>query len=176
MKHGDEARHWVRGLVAFSVLSTAVGLGVALWLQFHGGFVPCSLCIYQRLAAAALALLAMGALGLRIWRTPLLALALVAALGGAGIAGWQWHLATGERQAAACSNVALLSESYVPAWAGGAPMVAESLHGEGSCAAAGRRPWLGLPMALWGLGFFAGNAALLGSALFIGRRGRLKTP
>lgn len=86
-------RHALLGVVAFA----AVAMAVALYLQHGVGLKPCPLCVLQRMALIAAALIALaGALLARSraaqWAT--LGLAGAATLAGTGVALWHvWILA-----------------------------------------------------------------------------------
>ncbi|KWU17791.1 disulfide bond formation protein B [Burkholderia cenocepacia] len=77
-------------LVAF-VLSVG-GVAAALLLQFRFGMHPCPLCVTQRIALCATALLSLSGMLLpqRV-ATPLSLLARAAALGGLGLAAYHTH-------------------------------------------------------------------------------------
>lgn len=149
-------------VVAATVAAMAAfALGIMLWLQFHQGVQPCGLCIYQRLAAILLIVLLLLSLpGSWTWRRASWIGAIVVSLGGAGLAGWQWHLAAAAAsRVRACTAVQLLpASSFAPGTLAGS--LAAALAGRGSCAVAGQARWLGWPVTHWSLLFFL-LAALL---------------
>ncbi len=67
-------------------LASAVILLAALALQYLGGLAPCHLCVLQRWPYVAL--IGLGLIGWRRQPRPLLALATLVLLGGAGLAGY----------------------------------------------------------------------------------------
>ncbi len=158
-----------RLLALLAAVLGAAALGIVLWLQFRGHMAPCSLCIYQRLADLAVMVLAVAGLfspaGLRaLFWLP----ATLAAATGAGLAGWQWHLAQGAT-AEVCTAAQLMPpEAFAPGSLAGS--IAMALTGYGSCAIAGQHHWLGVPLVAWSLGFFLVCALLLGTALGLVRR------
>ena len=75
-----------RLLTLAAMAASAAVLGAALAFQFLGGLAPCPMCIWQRWPHVAV--IALGALALLVWRGPgrlLLALGAAAALTGAGL-------------------------------------------------------------------------------------------
>ncbi|MEY2341856.1 disulfide bond formation protein B [Acidithiobacillus sp. IBUN Pt1247-S3] len=155
-------------LAAVSLLAGLTALGAVLYLQFADIVQPCSLCIYQRLADLAM-LLAI-AVGFFIARRWLWTLGVLAALTGAVLAGWQWHLTSAAaRQVHACAAIQLLpsqgfsSDSF-------AGNLATALAGHGSCAVAGQQKIAGWPITHWSLAFFLVCAALLLLAVLSARR------
>ncbi|MGC9238045.1 MAG: disulfide bond formation protein B [Acidithiobacillus sp.] len=154
--------------VAIAVAATAAAaLGLMLWLQFHRGLLPCSLCIYQRLAIVLLIVLVLlGLWGSAPWRRASWSGAVLASLAGAGLAGWQWHLAAAAAsRVRACTAVQLLPESsFAPGTLAGS--LAAALAGKGSCAVAGQARWLGWPITHWSLLFFLLSALLIAWALW----------
>jgi len=76
--------------ILLAVALAAIGLlGVGLYLQIVQEMLPCPLCILQRYAFAAVALLCLAAVALPVAaRRITAALAALAALAGAGTAGW----------------------------------------------------------------------------------------
>ncbi|HET8707933.1 MAG TPA: disulfide bond formation protein B [Pseudomonadales bacterium] len=91
-----------RALNGLSALACFTAMGVALYLQYAANLEPCPLCIFQRVAMIATALVFALAfvhnpqsIGVRIYA----ALASLTALSGAGIAGrhvWLQHLPADE--------------------------------------------------------------------------------
>jgi disulfide bond formation protein DsbB len=139
-------------------------LAIAIYLQLHGGLVPCPLCIFQRIAftAAGVVFLIAGlhaprsAVAQRIYGL----LALVATCIGAGIAGrhvWIQHLPADE--VPTCGPGLDYMRELMPLTS----VIRKVLTGSGECA---RVDWtlFGLSMAEWGLVWFlllAGWAAWL---------------
>ena len=169
LKRADVARI----LALLAILLGAAALGIVLWLQFRGHVAPCSLCIYQRLADLALMVLAGAGLFLpAVLRGFFWLLATLAAGTGAGLAGWQWHLAHSAGAAAEVCTAAQLMppEAFAPGSLAGS--IAMALSGYGSCAIAGQHLWLGIPLAAWSLGFFLVCTLLTGFALALSARAR----
>lgn len=139
-------------LLGFTVC--AVLLGFALYTQLHGGLVPCPLCIFQRIAFTATALVFLVA-GLHAPRNATAQrgyaiLALVAAAIGIGIAGrhvWIQHLPPD--QVPSCGPGLDYLRELMPLTG----VIRKVLTGSGECA---RVDWtlLGLSMAEWGLVWF----------------------
>lgn len=140
-------------------LACAGAMAFALYAQYVMHLEPCPLCVFQRVAVIATGLLALlaavadprGSTG----RGLLGGLVTLAALGGAGVAGWQTRLQ-------------LLPADQVPACGPGldymletmplSRMLAKVFHGSGECA---KIDWtlLGLSMPMWSLVFFIGVIA-----------------
>lgn len=129
-------------------------LGFAFFMQFHQGLEPCPLCIFQRLAFAALGLLfLLGALhGPRSagGRGGYGLLAFLAAAAGAGIAGRHvWVQLTPRQDMGACAPpLAFLREQMGPF-----EVFRTVLTGNADC---GVIDWrlLGLSMPMWSLLWF----------------------
>jgi len=149
-------------LLAFAVCAAL--LAFAIYMQLQGGLVPCPLCIFQRIAFTATAVVFLvaalhaphGTLGQRIYSL----LALVAAGIGAGIAArhvWIQHLPADE--VPTCGPGLDYMRELMPLTS----VIRKVLTGSGECA---RVDWtlFGLSMAEWGLVWFlllAGWAAWL---------------
>ena len=149
-------------LAAFLVCAAL--LAFALYEQLHVGLVPCPLCIFQRIAFTATGIVFLvaglhaprGASGQRAYAL----LALIAALGGVGIAGrhvWIQHLPPD--QVPACGPGLDYLRELLPLTG----VIRTVLTGSGECA---KVDWtlFGLSMAEWGLVWFA---LLAGWALFL---------
>lgn len=129
-------------------------LGYALYTQFHGGLLPCPLCIFQRVAFAALAVVFLAG-GLHApagpaGRAGYGALALLAATIGAAIAGrhvWLQHLPPD--QVPACGPGLDWMMETMPVTG----VVRQVLTGSGECA---NVDWslFGLSMPAWSLAWF----------------------
>ncbi|MEO5566615.1 MAG: disulfide bond formation protein B [Luteimonas sp.] len=154
----------VQCLAGFAVC--ALLLGYAVFLQLHDYLVPCPLCIFQRVAFAALGLALLmaglhaprGATGRRAWGM----LALLAAIAGIGIAGrhvWLQHLPPD--QVPMCGpGLEFLTEAMPLS-----SVIRTVLTGSGECA---RIDWtlLGLSMPEWSLLWFALLAAWVLATMF----------
>ena len=135
-------------------LICAALLAYAIYLQLHDGLEPCPLCIFQRIAFAALGLLfLLGALlaprrpgGRRV----LGGVTLVAALAGIGVAGRHVWLQVMPRDAmSSCGPpLSFLSETMGPF-----EVLRTVLTGTGDCGAVDWR-FLGLTMPMWSLVWF----------------------
>lgn len=150
-------------------LACAAAIGYALYTQFYGGLLPCPLCIFQRVAFAALGLVFLigglqapvGGTGRRVYG----ALALLAAAVGIAIAGNHVRLQH-------------LPADQVPACGPGLDYLLEAMPltgairkvmtGSGECAEV---DWifLGMSMPTWSL---IGFVVLAGWAVFAGFRRR----
>lgn len=156
-------------LAGFAVC--ALLLGYAVFLQFHDHLEPCPLCIFQRVAFAALGLVLLlaglhaprGAGGRRAWGV----LALLAAAAGVGIAGrhvWLQHLPAD--QVPMCGpGLAFLTEAMPLS-----SVIRTVLTGSGECA---KVDWtfLGLSMPEWSLLWFVLLAAWIVSTMFLPTKG-----
>lgn len=129
-------------------------LGYALYAQFQLGLMPCPLCIFQRIAFAAIALvLLVGAIhapAARWGRRVYGGLAVAASLVGAGIAGrhvWMTHLPANE--VPACGPPLSFMMETSPVF----DVIKKVLTGSGSCA---EIDWtfLGASMPAWSLACF----------------------
>ena len=144
-------------------------LGYAIYLQLHDGLEPCPLCIFQRIAFAALGLVfLLGALhGPRGkgGRAGYGLLALIAALAGIGVAGRHVWLQVMPRDAmSSCGPpLSFLSETMGPF-----EVLRTVLTGTGDC---GNVDWrfLGLSMPMWSLAWFVLLAAWAAYAGFRAR-------
>jgi disulfide bond formation protein DsbB len=153
-------------LLAFAICAGLIGF--ALYSQLHTGLEPCPLCIFQRIAFGAVAVVFLIA-GLhapagRGGRRAYGLLALVAAGIGAGIAGrqvWLQHLPPD--QVPMCGPGLNYLVEAMPL----TKVVSKVLTGSGECA---KVDWtfLGASMAEWSLVWFI---LLAGWALLIGFRG-----
>lgn len=150
-------------------LACAAAIGYALYTQFYGGLLPCPLCIFQRVAFAALGLVFLigglhapaGVTGRRVYGV----LALIAAVVGMAIAGNHVRLQH-------------LPADQVPACGPGLDYLLEAMPltgairkvmtGSGECAEV---DWifLGMSMPTWSLICFVALAAW---ALYAGFRRR----
>lgn len=126
-------------------------LGFAFYLQFHDGLLPCPLCIFQRVAFAALGLVfligGLHAPARRGGRWTYGVLALIAAAIGAAIAGrhvWLQHLQPD--QVPACGPGLSWMMETMPATG----VIRQVLTGSGECASV---DWslLGVSMPGWSL-------------------------
>ena len=125
-----------RAQMLFGFATCAVLLAYAVFAQYGQMFEPCPLCIFQRVAIAAVGLIGLvaglhnprGALGRRVWGV----LAFLAALGGATVAArhvWLQHLPAD--QVPACGpGLSYMIES-MPSWLA---VVKKVLQGSGECA------------------------------------------
>jgi len=141
-------------------------VGFAIFSQFQWGLQPCPLCIFQRIAFAALALVLLvaglhaprGATGRRVYRV----IALVPALAGIAIAArhvWLTHLPAD--QVPACGPPLSFMMEVNPL----TDVIRQVLTGSGECA---KVDWtfLGLSMPAWSLLWFIALALLVLSAAF----------
>ena len=139
-------------------LSAIALLGVGLYLQFMRDMAPCPLCILQRYAFVAVALccgitFALPAVAIRIGA----ALATLAALTGAGIAGW--HLWVKAHPSVSCGIDPLetsLNKIITAEWL---PFLFQA---DGFCTTE-YDPILGLSIPQWSLIWFAFFMLALGS-------------
>lgn len=144
-------------------------LGFAIYAQLRGGLVPCPLCIFQRIAFAALGVVFLigalhaprAALGRRIYGL----LAVLAAAVGIAIAGrhvWIQHLPPD--QVPSCGPGLDYMREMMPMTS----LIRKVLTGSGECA---RVDWtfLGMSMPEWSLVWFVLLALWAGMAAF-GRR------
>jgi len=144
-------------------------LGYAIYLQLHVGLEPCPLCIFQRIAFAALGVMfLLGALHAprsKSGRKGYGVLALLAALAGVGIAGRHVWVQVMPRDAmSSCGPpLSFLSETMGPF-----EVLRTVLTGTGDC---GNVDWrfLGLSMPMWSLVWFLLLAAW---AVYAGFRAR----
>lgn len=157
-----------RRVYLFLALACAAAMAFALYAQHGLGLEPCPLCIFQRVAVIALGLIAL----LAAWHDPhyrksqavWASLSLLAALAGAGVAGWQvkLQLFTPADKIPACGPGLDYMLETMPL----ADMLAKVFHGSGECAEINWRLF-GQPMPVWTLLGFLGFAGL---ALWLLRR------
>jgi len=154
MKNNAAAASSFRLRFLFGFLACAGLIGFALFSQFHWYLQPCPLCIFQRIAFAALGVVFLlgglfaprGTTGRRMWG----AVALIPALAGIGIAGrhvWLTHLPPD--QVPSCGPPLEFMMEASPL----ADVVRQVLTGSGECA---KVDWhfLGLSMPAWALLWF----------------------
>lgn len=147
----------------FSLIFTAcVGaMAFALYAQHGLGLTPCPLCIFQRVATMGAGVLALLAALINphrgLWPNVLAGLVGLAALAGAGVAGWQvkLQLFTAADKIPACGPGLDYMLETLPF----AEMLAKVFRGSGECAEITWR-LLGLPMPVWSLVFFVGIAGV----------------
>ena len=132
----------------------ALLLGYALYLQFHDGLLPCPLCIFQRIAFAALGVVLLaaglhaprGAGGRRVWGV----FALLPAIAGIGLA-WRhvWMQQLPPDQVPMCGPSLDFLMEAMPVTS----VIRTVLTGSGECA---NVDWtfLGLSMPAWSLAWF----------------------
>ena len=157
-----------RRVYLFLALACAAAMAFALYAQHGLGLEPCPLCIFQRVAVIALGLIAL----LAAWHDPhyrksqavWASLSLLAALAGAGVAGWQvkLQLFTPADKIPACGPGLDYMLETMPL----TDMLAKVFRGSGECAEINWR-LLGLPMPVWTL---LGFLAFAGLALWLLRR------
>jgi disulfide bond formation protein DsbB len=132
------------GLVAFGLI------GVGLVLQHVVGLAPCPLCIFQRIAYALVGLfaLAAAAIGPRTWARAAAVPMLLAALAGAGIAGWHVWLQLNPESLSCGPGLSVMLDNFPLT-----QVLPRVFKGSGDCADAG---WtlLGLSIAGWSLVWF----------------------
>jgi len=148
----------------------ALLVAAAYYLQFVGGLEPCPLCIFQRIALAALGVVFLltalqnpSSYGRYVYSLFILVLA----LGGAGVAGRHvWLQSLPEDQIPACGPGLNYLLDTCPLF----DAVALVLRGSGECAEIER--WLGLSIPMWTLLAFIGLgvAGLLINLAGVGRR------
>ncbi len=144
-------------------------LGYAIYMQIEQGLVPCPLCIYQRIAFAALGVVfLLGALHgppSRGGRASYGVLALLAAAVGAGIAGRHVYVQLLPKELGSSCGPPL---SFLAETMGPLEVFRTVLTGTGDC---GNIDWtfLGMSMPMWSLFWFV----VLGlGALYAGLRAR----
>ena len=140
--------HFVLGFLACAGL-----LGYAIYLQLHDGLEPCPLCIFQRIAFAALGVVfligALHAPAGRGGRRGYGALAVVAGLVGIGIAGRHVWLQLNPPAIPSCgAGLEFMRETMSTT-----SVIRKVLTGSGDC---GTVDWtfLGLSMPAWSLVWF----------------------
>jgi disulfide bond formation protein DsbB len=142
---GDARRAYlVLGLIPFGLI------GVGLFLQHVIGLDPCPLCIFQRVAyffVGVFGLLA-AAIAPRGFARVIAVLMLLAALTGAGIAGWHVWLQLNPESLSCGPGLSVMLENFPLA-----QVLPRVFKGSGDCAQAG---WtlLGLSIADWSLIWF----------------------
>ncbi|HBK46082.1 MAG TPA: disulfide bond formation protein B [Xanthomonadaceae bacterium] len=144
-----------RAQMALGFVICAALLAYAIFLQLHQGLEPCPLCIFQRIAFAALGVLFLlgalhgprGSAGRRGYGV----LAFVAAAVGAGIAGRHVWVQVMPRDAMSSCGPPL---SFLSEQMGPFEVFRTVLTGTGDC---GNIDWrfLGLSMPMWSLVWFA---------------------
>ena len=148
--------------VFLAVAAAALALlGVALYLQHVLEMQPCPLCVMQRYAFFAIALICLVAAFLQGTAEKVGAgLGLVAALGGAGIAGW--HLWVKAHPAVSC-GVDPLETSLNKIFS--AELLPFLFKADGFCTTE-YAPILGLSIPQWALIWFLAFALVLGRIAF----------
>ena len=157
-----------RCLLGFGVCAGLIAF--ALYTQLHDGLQPCPLCIFQRIAFAAIGLVLLlaglhaprGSGGRRVYGV----LALLAAAVGIGIAGrhvWLQHLPPDQVPTCGPGLDYLLEAMPL------AGVVRKVLTGSGECALVDWR-FLGLSMPEWSLLWFVLLAAWIALTMFRRRR------
>lgn len=147
-------------LLAVAFMSLAL-LGAALYLQFIENMLPCPLCIIQRYAFAAVALICLIAAALPRGATRAGAgLGALAALTGAGVAGW--HLWVKAHPSVSCGIDPLeTSLNTIPT----ARLLPFLFQADGLCTTE-YAPILGLSIPQWALLWFVAFALALGTVAF----------
>ena len=153
-------------LLAAAFISLAL-LAVALYLQHGMDMLPCPLCVLQRYAFAAVALICLVAAGLPSGGQRAGAgLGLLAALAGLGTAGW--HLWIKAHPTVSCGIDPLeTSLNTIPT----ARMLPFLFQADGLCTTE-YAPILGLSIPQWSLIWFAVLAIVLGRTALRGIPGR----
>jgi disulfide bond formation protein DsbB len=147
-------------LLAVAAAALAL-LGFALYLQFALDMQPCPLCVMQRYAFVAIALICLLAAFLRGSAAKVGAgLGLVAALSGAGIAGW--HLWVKAHPAISC-GIDPLETSLNKIFS--ARLLPFLFRADGFCTT-DYAPILGLSTPQWALIWFVAFALILGRVAF----------
>lgn len=152
---------WLAPRPAFgaAALACLALIGWALWLQYGQGQEPCPLCILQRVAVLALAIVfaaaAVQAPSGRALRR-YVALVVAVALAGAGVAGWHLRLQHLPRdRVPECGPGLQFMLEQLPL----AEVLGRVFRGSGECAEAGWR-LLGVTIPGWTLLWFLGLAVL----------------
>ncbi|MDW5377400.1 disulfide bond formation protein B [Halomonas sp. HP20-15] len=139
-------RHWSLAGLAFCALMMAV----ALALQYVVGLEPCPLCIFQRIAviAAALVFLVAAIHNPRGWGGGVYGLlGLVAVAGGIAVAGRHvWLQSLPADQVPSCGPGLDYMMEVMPMW----DVLSRVLSGSGECAAV-EGVWLGVTLPQWTL-------------------------
>jgi disulfide bond formation protein DsbB len=142
--YGARAAYLAIGTISFGLI------GVGLILQHVVGLEPCPLCIFQRIAyfvVGAFALIAAAPLPRRFARG-LATLMLLAALTGAGIAGWHVWLQMNPESLSCGPGLGVMLENFPLS-----QVLPRVFKGSGDCSEAG---WMlfGLSIAGWSLVWF----------------------
>lgn len=134
--------------IYIAVALAAVGLvAAALFMQHVVGLNPCPLCIFQRIAYLLLA----AAAALAAWRAPrpagrvFGAVALLFALGGAGVAAWHVRLQGAPESLSCGPGLGVMLENFPLT-----QVLPKVFRGSGDCADAGM-VIMGLSLAGWSL-------------------------
>ncbi len=154
--------------VMLSIAVIAISLlGVGLYLQFVREMAPCPLCIMQRYAFVAVAIFSLLAFALPKFATRIsTALALLAAVTGAVIAGW--HLWVKAHPAVSC-GIDPLETSLNKLFT--ARLMPYLFQADGFCTTE-YDPILGLSIPQWSLIWFAMFTVVLASFVMRARRSR----
>lgn len=147
-------------LLATALISLAL-LAAALYLQHIENMQPCPLCILQRYAFVAVALICLISLGLpKSAHKAGVSLSLLSALAGAGTAGW--HLWVIAHPGTSCGIDPLeTSLNAIPT----ATLLPFLFKANGFCTAP-YEPILGLSIPLWSLSWFVILSIILSIVLF----------
>jgi disulfide bond formation protein DsbB len=142
--YGARAAYLVIGAISFALI------GVGLVLQHVVGLDPCPLCIFQRIAYFLLGAFALAAAAAapRGAARLLAAVMLLAALTGAGIAGWHVWLQMNRESLSCGPGLAVMLENFPLS-----QVLPRVFKGSGDCSDPG---WLlfGLSIAGWSLVWF----------------------
>jgi disulfide bond formation protein DsbB len=142
--YGARAAYLAIGAVSFALI------GVGLVLQHIVGLAPCPLCIFQRIAYALVGLFALAAAAVapRSWARGAAVPMLLAALAGAGIAGWHVWLQLNPESLSCGPGLSVMLDNFPLT-----QVLPRVFKGSGDCADAG---WtlLGLSIAGWSLVWF----------------------
>ncbi|MDB5824966.1 MAG: dsbB [Herminiimonas sp.] len=157
MSEYDEPTKSPRKVLLTAAIVSIALLGFALYLQFGRNMLPCPLCIIQRYAFAAVAIVCL--IGAALPRRPATAAGAVAALAavaGAGVAGW--HLWIKAHPGVSCGIDPLeTSLNTIPT----AKLLPFLFQADGLCTTE-YAPILGLSIPQWSLLWFAVLAVALG--------------
>lgn len=158
-----------RMLFLLGFLACAALLGYAVYLQLHAGLEPCPLCIFQRVAFAALGLVflvgALHAPSSPAGRRTYGVLGSLAVLAGIAVAGNHVRLQhLPPEQVPSCGPGLEYMMEVMPVTG----VIRKVMTGSGECA---NVDWsfLGLSMPAWSLLWFLGLAGLVGYAVVRGR-------
>ena len=150
----------IRGLFALGFAACAGGMGLALVLQYFFGLEPCPLCVVQRVAMIATAVVFLagalhaphGALG----RWAYAGLAALTAAGGAAVAARHvWLQNLPPDQVPACGPTLDYLLDMLPL----TEVLVTLLRGDGNCAIIDAQ-WLGISLPGWTLVAFVGLTLL----------------